>query len=277
MSIGTTVGLSPSAQGSVAGVLALGSGVVQDETVRTGPQGVLELKFLDGTHLGLDRASAVKLDRFVYSVSKTGDQVVLRLTRGAFRFATGSLPKASYKIETPLASIGVRGTVLSIETGARATRVTLEHGGALVCSRRGSRQCAELDRTNHSVIVGPDGRLTRTKTAVRLSLLCQQLGSSSTLCSGRQKRASLNRDEGVILASERPPTRSSPGPQPGPDLDPRPAPDLDPRPGRHPARNLLPAPTIPGTTRPSDPPASSRAREVSGIMGRPGSPGTIKL
>ena len=230
-------------------MLALGSGVVQDETVRTGPQGVLELKFLDGTHLGLDRASAVKLDRFVYSVSKTGDQVVLRLTRGAFRFATGSLPKASYKIETPLASIGVRGTVLSIETGARATRVTLEHGGALVCSRRGSRQCAELDRTNHSVIVGPDGRLTRTKTAVRLSLLCQQLGSSSTLCSGRQKRASLNRDEGVILASERPPTISSPRPQPGPGPGPSPGPGPGPSPGPSPGPQPSSRPNNPGNNK----------------------------
>ena len=108
-SIGSTVGLTPAATGTEAGRLDVGSSVFQDETVRTGPSGVLELKFVDQTRLALGSSSAVKLDKFVYA-GNSSDAIVLGLTKGAFRFATGVAPKKSYKIQTPLASIGVRGT-----------------------------------------------------------------------------------------------------------------------------------------------------------------------
>ena len=75
--IGSAVGVTPAAQGTASGVLSLGDNVVRDETVRTGPDGLLEIKFRDGTHLGLDRSSSVKLDKFVYSVDTSGDKVVL--------------------------------------------------------------------------------------------------------------------------------------------------------------------------------------------------------
>jgi ferric-dicitrate binding protein FerR (iron transport regulator) len=106
-----------------------------------------------GRILALDRSSSVMLDKFVYSVSKRGDQVVIGLTKGAFRFATGGLPKAAYRIETPLASIGVRGTVLTIVSLRNETRVSLDEGGATVCSRRGARACLDLDPSSPSEVL----------------------------------------------------------------------------------------------------------------------------
>src|SRR6476620_902209 len=85
--IGSAVGLTPAADGSIAGRLDLGSGVFRDETVKTGPSGVLELRFVDQTHLALGSSSSVKLDRFVYG-GEGSDSIVIGITRGAFRFAT---------------------------------------------------------------------------------------------------------------------------------------------------------------------------------------------
>jgi hypothetical protein len=179
--IGSAVGLSPSAEGSVTGKIALGEGVVRDEVVRTGANGTLEIQFRDGTHLGLAPSSAVKLDEFVYSVSKSGDQVVFKLTKGAFRFATGSLPKSAYRIETPVASIGVRGTVLSLVTDRKGLRISVDEGAARVCAHSGG-SCAEIDGSNRSVGVDAVGRITRFSGIVKVALGCSQSSGGSVFC-----------------------------------------------------------------------------------------------
>ena len=60
-------------------------------------------------------------------------------TKGVFRFVTGNLPKKSYTIHTPNATIGIRGTVFTLSVqpsvGANGERVTvvelsLEEGAA---------------------------------------------------------------------------------------------------------------------------------------------------
>src|SRR5690606_1727955 len=43
--------------------------------------------------------------------------VVLNATRGAFRFVSGSQQSRSYQVRTPVATIGVRGTIFDIYVG----------------------------------------------------------------------------------------------------------------------------------------------------------------
>ena len=73
------------------------------------------------------------LDRFVYKESDTGQTVAVKLSKGLFRFTTGSLDKNSYSVTTPTAAIGVRGTVLDIAVSGARTKVTLREGRAIVC------------------------------------------------------------------------------------------------------------------------------------------------
>ena len=56
----------------------------------------------------------IKLDRTVFDDEHHYRDIAIRLTTGAFRFVTGNSEKAAYKITTPLATIGVRGTILDI-------------------------------------------------------------------------------------------------------------------------------------------------------------------
>lgn len=86
--VGNAVGVTPAAIGTVSGELGVDVAVYRDETVRTGPSGVLEIKFLDQTRLALGSSSSAKLDRFVYSGGQAKD-VVIGLSKGVFRFATG--------------------------------------------------------------------------------------------------------------------------------------------------------------------------------------------
>ena len=83
--------------------------------------------------------SETTLDEFVYSGPTelpSAQKMQVSLTRGVFRFTTGTLDKKAYLISTPVASIAVQGTVLDIDIGGGLTRVTLVEGRALVCPRR---------------------------------------------------------------------------------------------------------------------------------------------
>lgn len=184
--------LTPAAVGTESGRLDTGKSVFQGETISTGPSGAAELMFLDSTHLALGPSSAVALDQFVYSGSGQADAVAVGLTRGLFRFATGSSAKKSYKVETPLAAIGVRGTGLLIDSRATYTAVTLEHGEADVCLRRNQRTCQTLTRPGDTVIVQSDGRIGRTTQSVAFNFFCSRTSQGSILCSPYGNRGTDN-------------------------------------------------------------------------------------
>ena len=81
--------------------------------------------------------------------------VAIRLTTGAFRFVTGHSDKAAYKITTPLATIGVRGTTLDILSQRGQTIVVLQDGAARVCTH--SFQCLQLTQPGDTAIITSGG------------------------------------------------------------------------------------------------------------------------
>lgn len=113
------IGVASAARNDVSGtiggkrrVISVGAGVFQDEVIATGPDSSAQLLFRDETSLTVGPSSRIALDRFVYNPqTRTGD-VVIRAGVGAFRFVTGSARPQSYRIVTPAATIGIRGTIL---------------------------------------------------------------------------------------------------------------------------------------------------------------------
>lgn len=92
-----------------AGTLLTGGAVFPDETVRTGQAAVADLVFLDNTNLTVGPTSEVRLDKFVYDPNGSNGAVVVQVTRGAFRFVTGTQDKRAYQIKTPFGTLGIRG------------------------------------------------------------------------------------------------------------------------------------------------------------------------
>ena len=99
-------------QGGASEALAAGSHVFQDEVIRTGAKSMAQLLFLDETSLSVGPQSEVKLDKFVFNPATGAGDVVLSVTKGAFRFITGSQNSDSYKLKTAVATIGTRGTIV---------------------------------------------------------------------------------------------------------------------------------------------------------------------
>src|SRR6516165_10045041 len=107
--IGSATSVQPEASGSVGGTMSVGSGVHANETVKTGTAGQAGLRFNDQSNLSVGHSSTVRLDKFVYDPNKGTGSTAIEVTRGTFRFSTGSQNKGEVKIKTPYGTLGTRG------------------------------------------------------------------------------------------------------------------------------------------------------------------------
>lgn len=136
-----------------------GGRVHRTEYLQTGDEAQAELKLDDQTKLALGPNAGLKLDEFVIGKSGGVTTIGVNFVKGTFRFITGSQKRNAYKIETPSATIGVRGTVFDVYVdGSGDTLVLLHKGEVEICSR--TRTC----RRHNSV-----GRIIHATTAGMLS------------------------------------------------------------------------------------------------------------
>jgi hypothetical protein len=157
--------------GSLTMPISVGDGLMRDETVRTGKESAARLVMADSTNLSIGPNASITLDRTVFNDEHSYREIAIKLATGAFRFVTGHSEKAAYTIRTPIASIGVRGTVIDIlsqrdivSQGGKTTVVLLE-GAARVCAIGGA--CIELTNPGDTATVtstGSGGKTTIKKS-----------------------------------------------------------------------------------------------------------------
>lgn len=147
--------------GSATSRINVGDGLLRDEIVRTGLDSAARLVMSDSTNLSLGANASLKLDRTVFDDETHYRDVAVRLTSGAFRFVTGNSEKAAYKITTPLATIGVRGTTLDILSQRGQTIVNLQEGQASVCTI--SFECIQLTNPGDTAVITVSGGKTTIK------------------------------------------------------------------------------------------------------------------
>jgi len=159
-----TIGWSVSVENQVTGTYAgatrtlnEGNDVFSNDLISTKAASLARLTFRDNTNLSIGPSSAVKLDRFVFNPNESAGSVVLNASRGAFRFVTGNSDPRTFKINTPVATIGIRGTVLDIRHQGPETIVVLKRGASHVCVLGSVSKCADLTLPNQYVIVRKTG------------------------------------------------------------------------------------------------------------------------
>ena len=75
--------------------------------------GRLKIKFVDDTLVSLTEHTYMVIDEYVYDPNPSKSKMALNFVSGTARFATGGLglvPRENIQIQTPTASIGIRGT-----------------------------------------------------------------------------------------------------------------------------------------------------------------------
>jgi hypothetical protein len=133
--------------------VAQGDDVFLDETVRTATLSTAKLRFVDETDLSLGPQASVKLDRYVFNSDKTAKEMAVTMTKGAMRWVSGLSPSSAYKIRTPQATIGVRGTIFDLVADGRRTTVVLQEGAVEVCTTGARRVCRMLTRKGDVITV----------------------------------------------------------------------------------------------------------------------------
>ncbi len=89
---------------------------IEDE-ILTGPKSFAVLQFLDGAKVTVKPNSEVVIEDYVYN-GNSDDKATLSLVSGGLRVITGAMAKnnpENYKVKTPVALMGVRGTEFAIQ------------------------------------------------------------------------------------------------------------------------------------------------------------------
>ena len=130
-----------------AGQTKVGDLVYQGDVVRTGSDGRVSINFADDTSFNLSNNASMTLDEFVYDPNGKSNSTVFNLSKGAFTFVAGKIAKSGdMKVETPVATMGIRGTTPHVEISEDGTAkfsTLLEEGKSEVVKKLGAPAVAQ--------------------------------------------------------------------------------------------------------------------------------------
>ncbi|MEB2336433.1 MAG: FecR family protein, partial [Burkholderiales bacterium] len=91
--------------------VAAGTEFDSGDVIRTGQDGRVQIRFTDGAIFSLQPGTTFRIDDYRFDAS--GQRSFFFLVRGALRTITGAIGKRNhddYRMQTPTATVGVRGT-----------------------------------------------------------------------------------------------------------------------------------------------------------------------
>ena len=90
--------------------------VFEGDLVQTGADSALGIVFTDGTAFNLSSNARMTLDRYLFEPEGKSNSTFFNLTKGTFTFVAGKIAKTGdMKIDTPVATMGIRGTAPHVE------------------------------------------------------------------------------------------------------------------------------------------------------------------
>jgi hypothetical protein len=127
---------NPSAQTKVGDPIYLG------DIVATGGNAKVGITFADGTAFDLSSNARMVMTEFIYDPNSKSNSTLLSLTKGTFTFVAGKIAKSGdMKVDTPVATMGIRGTTPRVEISDDGTvkfSTLIEEGKDKVLERNGA-------------------------------------------------------------------------------------------------------------------------------------------
>ena len=100
----------------VAVVLNVGDAVYRNDVIQTGANSAVGIAFIDASAFNLSANGRMMLNEFIYNPGGTGNSSLLNLVQGAATFISGQVSKTGEMfVQTPSATVGIRGTVFQLE------------------------------------------------------------------------------------------------------------------------------------------------------------------
>jgi hypothetical protein len=100
--------------------LTVGSKIESGETVETAKRTYARLKFTDGSDVTMKPGTRLQVEKYAYDKDKPREDAgSFNLLKGGLRTVTGQIGKRgnqdSYRMKSPTATIGIRGTVYDVQ------------------------------------------------------------------------------------------------------------------------------------------------------------------
>ena len=125
------------------------------DQVQTAAASQLQMLLMDRTTFTVGANARVTIDRFVYDPAANSRQVGISVAHGAFRFMSGRAlgkPSGAVNVRTPVAAIGIRGTIFEGVVGEDAIRIAEDEPAV------GKRVKADKGEASLIVLRGPGPR-----------------------------------------------------------------------------------------------------------------------
>lgn len=90
-------------------LIVLEGAVFMGDQIVANPDGLAQIKFVDGSRIVIGPNSRLKIDTFVFNPDNTAQKVTIDCIKGTFRFISGRSRDGAYTLRTPTMTIGVRG------------------------------------------------------------------------------------------------------------------------------------------------------------------------
>ena len=109
-------GSATAIRNGVSIILNNGDNVEKGDVVQSGSNSTLGITFIDGTVFGLSSNARMVLNEMVYDPNGSSNSSLLSLVAGTITFVAGETAKhGDMKIDTPVATMGIRGTAVLVE------------------------------------------------------------------------------------------------------------------------------------------------------------------
>jgi FecR protein len=126
--------------------LAKGAQVNAGDTINTGPEGRVHIRFTDGAYSSIQPNTVFKIDTYVFNGRADGNEKGLfSLVKGGLRTVTGAIGRTNrqnYAVDTPAATIGIRGTAYSAFVNEDGLKVSVGQGIVSVINPAGDLSIA---------------------------------------------------------------------------------------------------------------------------------------
>ncbi|WP_338306534.1 MULTISPECIES: FecR family protein [unclassified Bradyrhizobium] len=131
----------------------IGDPVYLGDVVRTGADGRVGINFTDGSSFNLSSNARMVLDHYVYEPAGKSNATLFNLARGTFTFVAGGVAKTGdMKVDTPVATLGIRGTTPHVEIsddGSVKISTLIEEGKSKLLKKPPTSAAPEPDRTSN--------------------------------------------------------------------------------------------------------------------------------
>jgi len=185
------VGTATAVRNGVSIILNNGDNVEKGDVVESGADSRLGITFIDGTVFGLSSNARMVLNEMVYDPNGSNNSSLLSMVSGTMTFVAGDTAKhGDMKIDTPVATMGIRGTAVLVQIDFVAPK--LAPG---VVPDPGSLQ-ALLPELHVQVVVEPDGTVG--------SLIMYEKSTLTPLAVADKAGVQINITNGIVSQSSNP-------------------------------------------------------------------------